>query len=174
MSLLTNPNYPYLNTLAAGGGRSRCAIYASGNGPCQGYPKPTWQAGPGVPNDGVRDVPDVSLFSSDGFNGSFYAVCEADQDPNDASCDLNSPYADFLGVGGTSAASPTFAAILAIVNQFTGSSGQGIANYTLYDLAANHPSVFNDVTSGSNAVPCLSGTTDCVTPTTNFGYGVIS
>ena len=172
--LLTDPNYQYLNTLAAGGGPSRCATHAPGNGTCQGYPKPTWQAGPGVPSDGVRDLPDVSLFSSDGFNSSFYVVCEADQDPNEASCDLNSPYADFLGIGGTSAATPTFAALLAIINQFTGSSGQGIANYTLYNLAANHPSVFNDVTSGSNAVPCLPGTSDCVTPTTNLGYGVIS
>ena len=27
-----------------------------------GYAKPAWQTGTGVPNDGARDIPDVSLF----------------------------------------------------------------------------------------------------------------
>ena len=31
-----------------------------------GYAKPAWQTGTGVPNDGVRDIPDVSLFAGDG------------------------------------------------------------------------------------------------------------
>ena len=46
-----------------------------------GYAKPSWQSGPGVPNDGARDMPDVSLFAGDGFNYSFYVVCEADALP---------------------------------------------------------------------------------------------
>jgi hypothetical protein len=34
-------------------------------GTCRGYPKPSFQYGIyGNPNDGVRDIPDVSLFAS--------------------------------------------------------------------------------------------------------------
>ncbi len=33
-----------------------------------GWPKPIWQTGvSGIPSDGVRDIPDVSFFASDGF-----------------------------------------------------------------------------------------------------------
>lgn len=31
-----------------------------------------------MPNDGKRDVPDVSLFAADGLNASFYVACETD------------------------------------------------------------------------------------------------
>ena len=37
---------------------------------CQGYPKPSWQSAYGVPTDGARDVPDVSLFAANGDLGS--------------------------------------------------------------------------------------------------------
>jgi hypothetical protein len=46
--------------------------------------------GSGVPNDGKRDLPDVSLFASNGFNGSFYVIYQSDQTNN--SCNLNSPF----------------------------------------------------------------------------------
>ena len=33
-----------------------------------GWPKPSWQTGvTGIPNDQVRDIPDVSFFASDGY-----------------------------------------------------------------------------------------------------------
>ena len=37
---------------------------AGGGGASKFFTKPTWQTGPGVPNDNARDVPDVSLSSS--------------------------------------------------------------------------------------------------------------
>ena len=42
-----------------------------------GWPKPIWQTGvPGIPSDGVRDIPDVSFFASDGFlSSSAYLIC---------------------------------------------------------------------------------------------------
>jgi hypothetical protein len=157
-----------------------------------GYAKPSWQAGTGVPADGVRDVPDVSLFASAGVGGdyfapsifnSFYIVCQQDL-LYGATCGLNAANPEFVGVGGTSASSPQFAAILSLVNQKTGSR-QGNANYVFYRLAAQQNAtacnsatgsgsscIFNDVTTGTNATPCRTGTPNCVTTTPGDFYGV--
>lgn len=119
-------------------------LWATGGGASAVYAKPQWQTGPGVPADGMRDVPDISLASSthDGYlvveNGNLYLI------------------------GGTSASSPTLAGILAIVNQKTGSA-QGNPNPTLYALAAlqakgtSGHAYFHDVISGSNTVPGVTG-----------------
>jgi subtilase family serine protease len=44
-------------------------LYASGGGASIFFRKPSWQTGPGVPNDNARDVPDISLSSAshDGY-----------------------------------------------------------------------------------------------------------
>jgi subtilase family serine protease len=45
-------------------------IWAGGGGASIYFPKPAWQAGAGVPNDHVRDLPDIALsasFSHDGY-----------------------------------------------------------------------------------------------------------
>jgi len=155
------------------GGVSKCTT-PSGSNPFNcagGYAKPSWQTGIGVPNDGKRDIPDVSLFASNGFSGSFYIFCESDQ--TNGTCNLNSPYTDFLGVGGTSVSSPAFAGIMALVNQKTGSR-QGNANYVLYKLAAQQPTAFHDVTVGTIAMPCATGSPNCVTNTGGDAYGVLS
>jgi Pro-kumamolisin, activation domain/Bacterial Ig-like domain (group 3) len=145
-----------------------------------GYAKPTWQAAPGVPNDGARDLPDVSLFASSGFFDSFYILCEADI-TNDTPCSSST----FAGVGGTSVASPAFAGLLALVNQKTGQR-QGNANYVLYGLAANQSAancnsstgpastcVFNDVTSGTNAMPCVGGDPNCTPSNPGDKIGIL-
>jgi subtilase family serine protease len=135
--------------------------------------------------DTARDIPDVSLFSSDGQNKTFYIVCQQDQDiPGDTGCDLNkfvttSPFHDFQAVGGTSAATPTFAGIVALINQKLATAGnptprQGNVNYVLYGLAktvANvcpsstttlpNACVFNDVTKGNISVACVGGSASC-------------
>ncbi len=48
-----------------GGGASSCVSSdAKNSATCKGgYPKPSWQAGSGVPADGVRDTPDVSFLA---------------------------------------------------------------------------------------------------------------
>src|SRR5271156_3683759 len=82
-----------------------------------GYAKPSWQTGPGVPTDGKRDIPDVSLFGADGLiSGSFYVDCESDF-PN--SSNNNSPEGacnlapeNFLGFGGTSVSAQAFAGVM--------------------------------------------------------------
>src|SRR6202007_3459073 len=101
------------------GGASNCTTPSgSSASSCSGgYAKPSWQTGTGVPSDGKRDIPDVSLYASGGFyTGSFYIICEADQ-TDGVYCDQNPQDLEFLGVGGTSASSPSFAGIMALVNQ---------------------------------------------------------
>jgi subtilase family serine protease len=155
------------STIAAGsGGPSNCAT-GSGTGTyggwatcTAGYPKPSWQtaaAGIGVPSDGVRDIPDVSLFAANGDNYSYYPLCAEDGD-----CQTGSNPIQITGVGGTSASSPAFAGIMALVNQEYGRQGQ--ADFVLYPLATQYPAAFHDVTVGTNSVPCSysPSTPDCI------------
>ena len=62
----------------------------------------------------------------------------------------------FYLVGGTSAAAPSFAGIMALVDQKT-NARQGVVNPILYPLAttqaAGGAAVFHDVTTGNNSVP---------------------
>src|ERR1035437_7539251 len=181
-----------INSGAGGGGRSSCTQSDGTNASScvGGYAKPEWQTGPGVPADGARDVPDVSLFASSGLPGSslfnfFYVVCQQDLLPGTPSCSVNTQKPLFLGVGGTSASSPAFAGVMALVNQKTGSR-LGNANYVLYKLAAEQNAsacnsaigsgsscIFNDVTTGSIAIPCKPGTQDCVVATQGGVFGVL-
>ena len=158
--------------LGGSGGASNCTT-PSGNTPgscAGGYAKPTWQSGQGVPADGKRDIPDVSLFASNGFLGNFYIVCSSDN--TSGTCNLNSPYQYFLAIGGTSASSPAFAGIMALVNQQTGQR-QGNANYIFYKLATQQPTAFHDINTGTNAMPCQTGTTNCTTKTGGDAYGIL-
>jgi subtilase family serine protease len=60
----------YLTTVSGSGGPSGCATGSSTSGvvggSCAGWPKPSWQSLVGDPSDGVRDIPDVSLFAANG------------------------------------------------------------------------------------------------------------
>ena len=123
------------------------------------FDKPWWQAGAGVPADGVRDVPDVSLAASgdhDGFltfsGGSEYIV------------------------GGTSVSTPEFAAITALVGEYQMSNGYqtsgalGQINPVLYALQPVS-GVFHDITIGNNSVfPCLTQV-GCALPAIGYNAG---
>jgi hypothetical protein len=142
---------------AGGGGASNCAstTTTAGTTTCAGYTKPSWQSAPGVPADGVRDLPDVSLFASNGANLSAYPVCAfAGECMPDTAGQV-----EVVLTGGTSASTPAMAGIMALVNQKYGRQGQ--ANFTLYPLSQQRPAAFHDVTLGSNSVPCQSGASDC-------------
>ncbi len=118
-------------------------LWAGGGGASAYYSKPAWQSAPGVPADGQRDVPDVSLTASGSHDGYIF-VYEG----------------GMYVVGGTSAASPSFAGLMALVNQQTGAR-QGNANSVLYALAtlqgAGGRAYFHDIVTGSNSVPGLTG-----------------
>ncbi len=137
-----NPNQP---TIVAGSGGA--SIY---------YPKPTWQSGEGVPADGARDLPDVALFAADGENDSFYPICLPQEDCTGQ---------EITAIGGTSASSPAMAGIMALVIQKYGRQGQ--ANFVLYPLAMQQPSVFHDISIGSNDVPCRQSSSSCMLSTAN-------
>src|SRR5262249_36268948 len=115
-------------------------ITAGSGGPSMFNTKPPYQSGiNGMPSANFRQVPDVSLFSGNGLNASFYIICQQDANPTPGtSCSLDtSTDIDFQGVGGTSAAAPAFAGIMAMINQRTGQR-QGNANFVLYQLYKNN------------------------------------
>jgi subtilase family serine protease len=161
----------FVSVEGGSGGVSKCTTPSGSTAAscAGGYAKPSWQSGSGVPADGKRDLPDVSLFASNGFLGNFYIICQSDQ----TSGPCNLPGGQFLGFGGTSVSSPAFAGIMALVNQQT-ASRQGNANYVFYKLAAQQPSAFHDVTSGTIAMPCQTGSTNCATITAGHQYGILS
>jgi subtilase family serine protease len=170
----------YLLTWAGGGGPSSCAtgVPTGGSnsssivgGSCRGYAKPWWQNATGNPDDGVRDVPDIAMFASNGIWGHYLVVGDSDPTPgaNGAPC-VGDPI-NWAGGGGTSFAAPMMAGIQALVNQKWGGR-QGNPNPVYYALAQqdrqNHlncsatakggPSpecIFHDITLGNTDVDCV-------------------
>jgi subtilase family serine protease len=163
---------------AGGGGASNCVTTTgtSRNLSCTGgFAKPSWQVGTGVPDDGRRDVPDVSLAADPNHDG--YVLCT--QEVNSANTAFTGPscvfpvgknqvpYFDSTAsgylYGGTSIGAPEWAAILTLMNQETGNtSGVGNVNPILYQTAQTTPGAFHDVTTGNNAVVCVAGSPNCV------------
>ena len=94
-------------------------------------PSPAWQKGTGVPADSARDVPDLALYAAIAQNGSFYPECYQDGDCQPVS---GGNTVQITAVGGTSASSPAFAGIMALVNQKYGPPGSG----RLRSLSAGH------------------------------------
>ena len=139
-----------------------------------GWPKPGWQTGvSGIPNDNVRDLPDISFFAATGYlSGSSYLICVSAVDAGNAPCaySASAEPAQGLEVGGTSVASPAMAGVMALINQKAGAT-QGNPNAELYNLASqqNYGScsaeavtnsgscLFNDIDTGTNAMPCDFG-----------------
>jgi subtilase family serine protease len=185
----------FLNTFGGGGGPSGCATGTPAaatphvvSGTCAGYAKPSWQSVLGNPNDGVRDLPDVSLFAADAVWGHFYVACFSDILNGGNSC-AGTPDT-WTGVGGTSVAAPIVAGIQALANQKTGSRS-GNPNPTYYSLAAAEygasgntscnsslgksvagSCIFYDVTQGDMDLPCQSvfgALSDCFQPSGAFG-----
>ena len=136
-------------------------LLASGGGASRFFTKPDWQTGPGVPNDGARDTPDVSLSAAvhDGYLITYQGA--------------NSLYV----VGGTSASTPSFAGIIALLNQyvvkqgFQKAAGLGNINPQMYRLAQAAPAAFHDIVSGDNIVPCSQGSPDCAAGQFGFKAG---
>ena len=116
-------------------------LWASGGGASVVYAQPSWQkavSGTSAAN-GMRAVPDVAVSAAahDGYvayeNGSYYVD------------------------SGTSAASPSFAGVMALVVEKLGGTGVGNANPELYALlnAARNP--FHATGTGNNSVPGVTG-----------------
>ena len=175
-SLQWDPQGYYVTSEGGSGGRSTVDA------------KPSWQGAVyDAAPDGVRDLPDVSLFAGS-YGGYTWAVICTAQNP----CGLNSSgqptNANVALEGGTSLSSPMFAGIQALVDQALGSNGipanQGNAAPTLYALAqqeygtstapnstaltncasndtgsyANNGCVFHNIVRGDNSTECYQPT----------------
>jgi subtilase family serine protease len=139
-----------------------------------------------MPPDGVRDVPDVSMFASDGWEWKHqYLICFTDPNQGGIACQGN-PVNWGLGGGGTSYATPIAAGIQALVNQKMGAK-QGNPNYVYYALArqqygddgnarcdsslgphGDSRCVFHDVTLGTDSQDCR-GPANCFLPSGTYG-----
>ena len=137
------------------GGTTVYQLLAGGGGVSQYVAKPNWQSGAGVPADGFRDVPDISLTASAAHDG--YLFCSGAAGTA-FSCEGSGQGAL---IGGTSASAPTMAGIVALLNTSTGTS-QGNLNPLLYRLAKNHPEAFHDITVAT------SGVTNCSVQTASM------
>ncbi|MFN7922789.1 MAG: protease pro-enzyme activation domain-containing protein [Bryobacteraceae bacterium] len=132
-------------------------LAATSGGSSAVYPRPAWQVAPGMPNGNGRLVPDVSFTAS--WHHDAYLIVED---------------GDFVTAGGTSASTPFFAGVVALLNQYlvkTGAQvkpGLGNVNPRLYQLAQSAPAVFHDIVKGDNIVPCRAGTPGCTTG--SYGY----
>ena len=107
-------------------------------------PRPTWQVGPGVDNPAYpnlgREVPDVS--ASADYTRYPYLIYDTDQ------------FGGWSQNGGTSAATPLWAGVIALVDAecvSVGVSRVGFANPILYADAAQHPTDFYDVTAATGS-----------------------
>lgn len=157
------------------------------------YSKPLWQyLAPGMPFDGARDLPDVSLFAANGLWGHALLFCMSNAQEGGAPCNYANPQ-DAIGnsAGGTSFTAPQYASIQALIDQKAGGP-QGNPSPIFYTLAAlqyfnptllkacnsskgnatSSACIFHDVTVGDNDVPCF-GKTDCFDPSTSE-LGVLS
>ncbi len=186
---LCNLGY-FLGVIAGSGGPSGCAYGATNplpntpaiSGSCRGYDKPIWQKFiAGNPNDGVRDIPDVSMFASNGFWSHYYVVCYSDPANQGVPCDTAPE--DWAGGGGTSFVAPILSGVQALVNQKTGFR-QGNPDYAYYAFATQeygsrgnpacnsnngaNACIFHDVTFGDNVVDC-TGPFNCYDPSGEYG-----
>jgi len=186
------------STVGEGRGYQQVSDAASG-GPSGVYAKPSWQAGVlGIPADGRRGIPDVSLFASAGVYQQSIVSCMSDANEGGVPCDYTNPKDTFYSSGGgTSCSAPSFAGIQALIDQKAGGR-QGNPNPVLYRLAAaeygsstspkpgnlsscnasngntiGSTCIFYDVTEGDNDIPCEAGTPDCYSAAGD-SYGVLS
>ncbi|GAC1472114.1 MAG: hypothetical protein PVSMB7_24500 [Chloroflexota bacterium] len=126
--------WPYCASCSAG------SPEGSGGGYSAIFGHPSWQTASGVASSTRRGYPDISA-DADPSTGAY--VCYG---PDNTACDQ---------IGGTSLASPLWAGMAAIVNQYLGAHGKpylGFLNPTLYRLATNNQpyAPFHDITSGTN------------------------
>jgi kumamolisin len=129
---------PYKDVAGGGGGQSLFS------------PRPWWQPAQGFAMPGLRMVPDVAAFA-DAIPG-YAIVCSTGVQGCGASY---RPGQTISFVGGTSAATPLVASMIALWKQKAREQGRpnlGFVPPLLYSMAADKPGAFIDVTLGSNAL----------------------
>jgi subtilase family serine protease len=180
----------YLIVDGGSGGPSGCAVGTPAQtgvvgGNCAGYGKPYWQSGIlGNPADGVRDIPDVSLFAGDGVWNHYYIDCWSDVAQGGTPC--SGAPSGWDSAGGTSFATPIMAGVQALIQQKLGKA-QGNPDVIYYALAKTEygstgsskcnsvhgwevatTCIFYDVSTGDMDVNCR-GTVNCYIPSGTNG-----
>jgi subtilase family serine protease len=146
------------------------SLAAGGGGASAFFTKPYYQTGTGVPADASRDVPDLALGAA-ALHDPFL-ICSVDNFFTGCSNGYRDAAGYLDAIGGTSVATPSFAGILALVEQKIGSR-IGNANPTIYALANNGTyaaNVFHDIASGNNDSSCALGSLNCTVGTNGIGY----
>jgi hypothetical protein len=157
------PEQPWNETTATQG---LDAGGAGGGGASAFFAKPAWQlvntTGMGnTPNDHSRDVPDFAFNAAANHDG--YIICSQGSCTNGFLSSTNT--LDIFG--GTSFVAPSFSGLIAVVEQKLNvtpvTAGIGNVGPVLYGLAngPTYSTIFHDITTGNNAVPCSQGTPNC-------------
>ena len=137
------PSGSYLSETAWSGNSSGaaspgCSNQGGSGGGFSPFPRPWWQVGfPAAGSEG-RGVPDVAL---DASTPAMVVIGGTDS-----------------AVGGTSLATPIWAGIATIADQYSGGR-LGLLNPSLYAIAAgpNYVRDFHDIESGNNGYPAVAG-----------------
>ncbi|HEX6110291.1 MAG TPA: S53 family peptidase [Ktedonobacteraceae bacterium] len=128
---------------------------AGGGGLSQFWKRPSWQTGPGVQNqysNGMRETPDVSLDADPATGYPVYCTVGSNCT---ASGGITGGSSGWLTVGGTSAAAPMWAAMVALANQQAAKAGKktlGFLNPALYKIgrSSRYGRDFHDITAPGN------------------------
>ena len=130
--------YPFPFTASKGGGGGQSTF----------EPRPWWQPAQSFANSSKRMVPDVAAFADE--SPGYPIVCSSGV----KSCP-SSPPQGITFVGGTSAATPLVAGMIALWNQQAKQQGlprPGFVPPKIYSAAKSNPGAFLDITEGTNAL----------------------
>ncbi len=127
---------------------------AGGGGLSQYWKQPSWQTGPGTQGpdaNGMRETPDVSLDADPATGYNVYCTVGS-------SCTgggITGGSSGWITVGGTSAAAPMWAAMIALTNEEAAHQGKkvvGFLNPSIYSIGSGsrYHSDFHDITPPSN------------------------
>ena len=143
-------------------------VGAGGGGISSVFARPTYQSG--IPTCSIvgslptsatastmRQTPDVAFTAASGSNPIF-VECTGDSSTMDCSATGGAP--QIIPLGGTSASTPAFAGVVALVNQVA-KGRLGNINPLLYALNTSAPASFHDIATGNNEVQCAISDTGC-------------
>ena len=163
---------------ASGGGQSTLR-----NGSMLEFPLPGWQNGL-IGGATGRLIPDIAYTAAE--HDGYIACAGGLDDSTYGNMCTNGWYSGggsggslFYYFFGTSLAAPSFAGALTVMVQSLGP--QGNINPKLYQLEANSQSyatIFHDIVTGNNNVPCRTGTSGCVNGVMGYaaktGYDMVT
>jgi kumamolisin len=131
---------------------------AGGGGISQFWKQPSWQTGPGVKNsysNGMRETPDVSLDADPATGYPVYCTAGSSCSSSGGGGIFGGTTGGWITVGGTSAAAPMWAAMVALANEMAAKQGKkalGFLDPAIYKIArgSHYSGDFHDITPPSD------------------------